>query len=149
MAQRRTTQEQLDAARKELEQKEIRIKDLLKRQKKEERKARTHRLCERGGLVEKLMPDLIRLTTEQFEVFVEKALLTGYAAKILSGLLPPPAKPQDDTETAPDGGATAEARNPASPPNTAQKPAGTAQGTAAGTAQSGGNSAAQGASPIH
>ena len=62
---------------------------LRQQQSKQERKERTHRLCKRGGIVEKLLPDMARLTDGQFEVFVEKVLLTPQAAKVLSGLAPP------------------------------------------------------------
>jgi hypothetical protein len=43
---------------------------------------------------------LALITDEQFETFVEKTLLSGYAAKILKGLLPPP-EPNAETEDAP------------------------------------------------
>jgi hypothetical protein len=56
---------------------------------KKERKERNHRLCQRGGLVEKLLPGLITLTDEQFEVFVEKTLLTPHTKRILAELVPP------------------------------------------------------------
>jgi hypothetical protein len=148
MAQRRTTQEQLDAARKSVEEKQERIKDLLKRQKKEERRERTHRLCERGGIVEKLIPNLIKLTSEQFETFVAETLLTGYAAKVLNRLLPP-TEPQSETETAQDGGTAAEAGESSPKPDAVPKPENAALGAATGKAQNRANSASPGASPIH
>ena len=46
-----------------------------------------HRLCKRGGIVEKPLPDLINLTDEQFDAFVEKTLLSGHAERILKGLI--------------------------------------------------------------
>ena len=89
MSNRKTLNEKIETARAEVEEKEKRLKELLQTQKAEERKARTHRLCERGGKVEKLLPDLIRLNEAQFETFVQKTLLSGYAAKIIRELLPP------------------------------------------------------------
>ena len=88
MSTKRTLEEKIAAAQKEAEQKQSRLKTLLQKQKAEERKARNHRLCKRGGIIEKLLPDLIRLTDEQFDDFVEKTLLTGYAEKVIRGLVP-------------------------------------------------------------
>ena len=92
MSTRRTLEERIADAQKEAEQKQNRLKELLQEQKKAERKARTHRLCERGGKVESLLPDLARLDDEQFKTFVQKTLLTGFAEKILRQLLPPDAE---------------------------------------------------------
>ena len=87
MSNRKTLNEQIAAAREEMAQKEARVKELLQRQKEENRKARTHRLCKRGGQAEKLLPGLAELTEEQFETFVQKTLLTGFAEKILKGFV--------------------------------------------------------------
>ena len=87
MAKRRTPEEQIEAVRKELEQKQARLEKLLKDRKKQDDKARTHRLCKRGGKVEKLFPRLIEMSEEQFELFVQKTLLTGYAEKIINQVL--------------------------------------------------------------
>ena len=86
MSNRKTTSEKIEAARLEKQQAEARIKKLLQEQKADERKARNHRLCKRGGQVEKLLPGLAELTEEQFETFVQKTLLTGFAEKVLRGL---------------------------------------------------------------
>jgi hypothetical protein len=98
MSTRRTTAEQIKATQEEIKLKEIRIQTLLKRQKAQDRKDRVRRFCERGGIVEKLFPDLAKLTPEQFDVFVQKTLLTGYAGKVLKGLVPPDEK-QDEAKT--------------------------------------------------
>ena len=82
----KTRLEKIDGIKEEIEQLRIRQKLLLQQHNAQERKARNHRLCRRGGIVEKLLPDLIALTDEQFDTFVEKALLTGYAEKIIKGL---------------------------------------------------------------
>ena len=95
---RRTLDEQIEQAQKELAQKEARVKELLGRQRSKEDKARTHRLCRRGGLVEKLLPNLAIITDKQFDAFLEKTLLTGDAEKILAAMLPaPPAEPKGGT----------------------------------------------------
>jgi len=88
MSNRKTLDERIEAAKKEAEQKQIRLNELLAQQKAEERKARTHRFCKRGGQVESLLPGLAKLTEEQFETFVDKCLLTPYTKRILDELLP-------------------------------------------------------------
>lgn len=85
MSNRKTLNEQIAAAKAEVAQKEARVKELLQRQKTEERKARNHRLCKRGGQLESLLPGLAELTEEEFATFVQKTLLTGFAEKILKG----------------------------------------------------------------
>ena len=88
MSNRKTLEEKIAAAKAEAAQMEARIKEMLKQQKAQERKERTHRLCKRGGQVESLLPGLARLTEEQFEIFVKKCLLTDHTKRILSELLP-------------------------------------------------------------
>ena len=62
-------------------------------------KDRTHRLCRRGGLVEKLLPGLTVITDGQFETFVEKILLSGEAEKALDELVASsPVKTQISTD---------------------------------------------------
>ena len=78
--------ERIDGIKEEIEQLKTRQRLLQQQHNAQERKARTHRLCRRGGLVEKLLPGTISLPDEQFDTFVEKTLLTGYAEKILRGL---------------------------------------------------------------
>ncbi len=84
---------------------QIKKRQALLRQQhnKQERKERTHRLCKRGGLVEKHLPGLTLLNDEQFNIFVEKTLFSGYAGKILKGLLPP-----SEPGTEPEGASNAE-----------------------------------------
>ena len=45
-------------------------KAILQRQKAKERKERNNRLCRRHGLLEKLLPDIITITDDQYEAFV-------------------------------------------------------------------------------
>ena len=44
------------------------------------------RLCKRMGLFEKLLPDTIPLTEEQFKTFLEQTVLTEHSRRILDGL---------------------------------------------------------------
>lgn len=90
MAQRKTLDEQIELALAEREKKEERIKLLLARRRTKEDKARTHRLCKRGGLVEKHLPRLAMLTDDQFDVWIKKTLLSGFAERALNEILPPP-----------------------------------------------------------
>ena len=113
MSTRKTTAEKIEAAKIEKQQAEARIKKLLQEQKTQERKERNHRLCKRGGQVEKLLPDLARLTDEQFDTFVQKTLMSGFAEKILRGLVPPETEPNVEPETVNDtvqDGATVSAK---------------------------------------
>jgi len=99
MSTRKTISEKIEAAKTEVEQKEARLKELLKQQKAQERKDRNHRLCERGGKVEGLLPSLAKLNDEQFEIFVQKTLLSGFAEKVLRQLLPPESVTSAESET--------------------------------------------------
>ncbi len=61
-------------------------KRLIQEQKEQERKDRTNRLCKRMGFIEKLLPDTIPLTEEQFKTFVEQTIATEHSRRILDGL---------------------------------------------------------------
>jgi len=75
---------QIEKAQAEIQQKENRVKELVSKQKAEEKKARNHRLCKRHGLLEKFMPSLITITDEQFETFIKKGIDTSYGRNILA-----------------------------------------------------------------
>ena len=70
----------------EIRQLENKKKRLIQEQKEQERKDRTNRLCKRMGLFEKLLPDTIPLTEEQFKTFLEQTVLTEHSRRILDGL---------------------------------------------------------------
>ena len=80
----------------QIEQIKNRQKALRQQHNKQERKDRNHRLCKRGGQIEKLLPALAIITDEQFEVFVKKTLLSGFAEKILREIAP--TMPNTDTD---------------------------------------------------
>jgi len=75
-------------------------KTLLEAHRAQERKARTRRLCQRGGLLEKMLPDTIPLSDEQFQSFLEKIVANDYGRRTLATFTAqnPAAKP------APEGG---------------------------------------------
>ena len=102
----KTRLEKIDGIKDEIENLRTRQRLLLKQHNAQERKDRNHRLCRRGGIVEKLLPDLITLTDEQFDTFVEKTLLSGHAERILKGL----ATQSDTTSTDAQRGITGQER---------------------------------------
>jgi len=54
---------------------------------KEERAARTRRLCSRYGLLESMMPEIITITDEQYKAFLEKAVTNQYGRDILNKVI--------------------------------------------------------------
>ena len=82
----KTKTERIESLRDEVKQRENQIKKLIQEQKAQERKDRTRRLCSRMGLFEKMLPDTITLTDEQFQTFLEKTILSEYARKHLREL---------------------------------------------------------------
>jgi hypothetical protein len=142
MSNRKTLNERIVAAQLEKEQAEVRIKSLLKEQKAAERKARNHRLCERGGKVEKLLPGLAQINDEQFQIFMAKCLDTRYTRNILAELVPPePEQADGGTSTeqivgtptiAPSNAAAHTESNPAPKPTQTAKPQGVADGSKTG-----------------
>jgi hypothetical protein len=75
-----------ESVEEQIRQLENQRKQLVQKERAEERKERTHRLCVRGGIVEKLLPELIALTDEQFQIFLNKTLLTDYSKRIIADL---------------------------------------------------------------
>lgn len=58
--------------RKKIHQLENRQKILLNRKANAERKARTHRLIERGVILESVFPEIVPLSGEQVKAFLEQ-----------------------------------------------------------------------------
>jgi len=80
-------------------------KELQQQHNEQERKARNHRLCKRGGMWESLMPETITLTDEQFKIFLEKTITTDDARRIIDELkvqnAGEPVESQDNNTTIP------------------------------------------------
>ena len=99
--------QRMDDVKARIEELKNQKKQLEKEQGAQERKARTHRLCKRGGLVEKLLPDIITLTDEQFDLFVDETLLTDHTrrklAEIVAGIIKPPTTAEPSKPTPQDG----------------------------------------------
>ena len=83
----KTTSEKIATKREQIQQLQNEEKQLLQKQRAEERNARTRRFCSRHGLLEKFMPDLATITDEQFETFIRKGINTSYGQKILAEIV--------------------------------------------------------------
>lgn len=99
----KTKIEKIASIEEEIRQLENKKKRLIQEQKEQERKDRTNRLCKRMGLFEKLLPDTIPLTEEQFKTFLEQTILTEHSRRILDGLTAQNAA--KTAQTAQEGGA--------------------------------------------
>ncbi|MDL2225421.1 DUF3847 domain-containing protein [Eubacteriales bacterium OttesenSCG-928-M02] len=124
--------ERIADAKLKIEQEQNRMKLLIQAQKKEERNARTKRLCSRMGLFESMLPDTIPLTDEQFKIFLEKTVTTEHSRRILDGLTT-----QNAATATPQAAGTAAQAHTAPAPTTQENGAGREQGESNGTRVSG------------
>ena len=83
----KTTAEKIATKREQIQQLQNEEKQLLQKQRAEERNARTRRFCSRHGLLEKFMPDLAAITDEQYETFIRKGINTSYGQKVLAEIV--------------------------------------------------------------
>ena len=67
-----TSKQESEAVREKIRQIENRQKILLNRKADAERKARTHRLIERGAILESVFPEIIPMTGEQVKAFLNR-----------------------------------------------------------------------------
>ena len=85
--QREKTREELTAeiedTKKKIRQYENREKIIKQKLSVEERKARNHRLCKRGGFMESLVPELIAMPDEEAKEFLRLALTSQPAREYL------------------------------------------------------------------
>lgn len=79
----KTKLEKIAGIEEEIRQLENKKKRLIQEQKEQERKDRTNRLCKRMGLFEKLLPDCITLTEEQFKTFLEQTAAAEHGRRLL------------------------------------------------------------------
>ncbi len=75
--------EQIAKAEEEIRQLQNKKKKLLNQKKSEERKIRTHRLVERGAILESLLEQPEQYTNEQIKGLLETALRTPQAQEFL------------------------------------------------------------------
>jgi len=86
MATRKNIDQQIELAQAEIKQGENRLKELIQKKKDADKKARTHRLIERGAILESLIAEAQSFSNDQIKTFLEKAITTNYALNILNGL---------------------------------------------------------------
>ena len=79
----KTKAEKIAGIEEEIRQLESKKKRLIQEQKEQERKDRTNRLCKRMGLFEKLLPDSITLSEEQFKTFLEQTAAAKHGRRLL------------------------------------------------------------------
>ena len=80
---REELQAEIEDGKKKLRQLENREKMLRQKLSVEERKARNHRLCKRGGFMESLVPELIAMPDEDAKAFLRLALTSEPAQEFL------------------------------------------------------------------
>ena len=136
MSNRKTTAEQIEAAKLKLEQEKARMQGLLQRHKSEERKKRTRRLIERGAIVESLIPEPETLSNEQIQIFLTKTIQTEFARRVFREMQAQnpeaSAKPRSGADTA-QGDESAVVKPVAPAPGNATATTPTESGTAAPT----------------
>jgi len=147
----KTTAEKIALKREQIRQFQNEEKQLLQKQKKEERVARTRRFCSRHGLLEKFMPDLAIITDEQYETFIKKGINTSYGQKILAEIVGSTGATaaQQTAETAEQGNTAPTAKPPQTPTQnngnpTTDKSKATQQNQAAEPDKSGGGATVTG-----
>ncbi|QNK40273.1 DUF3847 domain-containing protein [Caproicibacter fermentans] len=67
-----TQKQEPESVKDKIRQLENRQKILLNRKADAERKARTHRLIERGAILESVFPEIIPMTGEQVKAFLNR-----------------------------------------------------------------------------
>ena len=67
-----TQKQELESVKDKIRQLENRQKILLNRKADAERKARTHRLIERGAVLESVFPEVVAMTGEQLKAFLKQ-----------------------------------------------------------------------------
>ena len=80
---REELQAEIEDGKKKIRQLENREKIIKQKLSVEERKARNHRLCKRGGFMESLVPELITMPDEDAQTFFRLALTSEPAQEFL------------------------------------------------------------------
>jgi len=86
MSKQRSKSERASALRLKISQMQNELKRIENQAKEDERKARTKRLCQRAGLLEKILPDTIALDDKRFELFVKNHIANSYGKTALHKL---------------------------------------------------------------
>jgi len=77
-------EERITETNERITQLENQKKQLIQKQKAEERKARTKRLIERGAILESLIDGAENLTNEQVKIFLEKTVANDFGRRMLA-----------------------------------------------------------------
>ena len=104
----KTTAEKIAIKREQIQQLQNEEKQLIQKQKEQDRKDRTKRLCSRHGLLESMLPEIITITEEQYKTFLERAVTSEKGREILSKIISQGAN--NGTQKAPTG--AGQARHP-------------------------------------
>ena len=132
----KTTLERITTIEERIQQLQNQKKQLAQKQKENERKARTNRLCRRHGLLEKLMPDIISITDEQFEELIKRTIASNKGRETLAEITrnSNASTSQKATETTVQSNATQTAKSPQPVhPNTTAESANADGGATAGS----------------
>ena len=84
MAKAKVLAEQVKNLEEEIQQKQNLLKELKNRYRVQEDKERTHRLIERGAILESLVENSEVLTNEQIKTFLIKTIQIDFARKVLT-----------------------------------------------------------------
>ena len=84
MAKAKVLAGQVRNLEEEIQQKQNLLKELRNRYRVQEDKERTHRLIERGAILESLVEDAEILTNDQIKMFLIKTIQTDFARKVLT-----------------------------------------------------------------
>jgi len=71
----------IEGIKEKIQQLENLQKEILQEYKEDLKKERTHRICKRGGMVEKFMPESVEFTDDQMKWLLEILLTSGFAKK--------------------------------------------------------------------
>jgi predicted ATP-binding protein involved in virulence len=78
--------EKIATAEAEILQLQNRAKEYKQKLKAQQNKERTRRICQRGGYIEKVLPETIGLMDEVFREFIDRTLVTEFSRKVLDNL---------------------------------------------------------------
>ena len=83
----KTREAKIESYDEQIAQLNNRKKQEIQKLKKEQRAARTRRLCNRHGLLESMLPDTITLTDEQYKTFLEKTTANNHGRRVLAEIM--------------------------------------------------------------
>jgi len=82
----KTTAEKIATKREQIQQLKNEEKQLIQKQKQQDRKDRTKRLCSRHGLLESMLPEIASITDEQYKSLIKKAVDNEFFQQLLNGM---------------------------------------------------------------